>query len=291
MAVQIDGINVHIDSRNSSLVRKLGCQWVRIDVNWWQIEKSRGSYSWSAIDSIVNSYRSAGMMIYATLMGTPSWLGKDFRSPPDVASWRSFCIAFAKRYVGKVQVVSLWNEPNLGKTFWTGKKKQFFETIVKNGYQAIKAVNPNILVAASDFATLGSSHWTTWLNLMKKYRKYIDILSVHAYGSSASKILRCWNSGKFWFFGWLIPKWRPYKWYFNAVRKPIYLTEIGFPAKYGNSKEMKKQKEFTEKIMKNKKDLKNVHFIFFYCLIDADPKLEKPFGFYSSNGQPKTVSC
>lgn len=290
MPVQIDGMNVHIDSKNSNLVKPLGCRFVRIDVNWWEVERVRGSYNWSAVDSIVNAYKSVGMMIYATLMGTPPWLSNDFRTPPNTTAWRNFCAAFAKRYGGKVQVISLWNEPNLGKTFWKGKTKQFFEVVIKNGYEAIKAVNPNIVVAAADFATLGSSRWTTWLNWMKKYRKYIDILSVHAYGSSASKILRCWNHGKFWFLGWLIPKWRPYKWYFNAVKKPIYLTETGIEAAYGNSKEMKAQKEFTEKIMKGKKDLKNVHFIFFYCLMDTSSDLEGPFGFYSIGKQPKTVA-
>lgn len=290
MPVRIEGINVHNDSRNANLVKKLGCQWVRIDVSWCDVERSPGSYSWSHVDSVVNTYRSAGMLIYATLMSTPSWAGSKVTSPPDANAWIRFCTAFARRYSGKVHVVSLWNEPNLGKRFWTGKKKQFFEVIVKNGYQAIKAVNPNMLVAAPDFATSGSSHWTTWLNLMKKYRKYVDILSVHAYGKSASKIIRCWNSGKYWFFGWLIPKWRPYKWYFNAIKKPIYFTEVGIDAAFGNNKQMKKQKEFTEKIMKNKKKFKNVHYIFFYCLLDADEKDEKPYGFYSKRGLPKTVA-
>lgn len=290
MPVKIEGMNIHDDIRNSALVKKLGCSWVRMDVSWWTVETSKGSYRWSRIDSIVNAYRSAGMNIYATLMGTPECYSKDIRTPPPVEAWKNFCSAFAKRYSGKVSVVSLWNEPNLGKTFWTGSRKQFFEVIVKNGYQAIKQANAAMLVAAPDFATLGSSHWTTWLNEMKDYRKYVDILAVHAYGKSASKIVRCWNSGKFWMFGWIIPRWRPYKWYFNAVEKPIYFTEVGLPAKYGNSKEMERQKKFVEEIMKSKKKLNKVELVFFYCLFDADAKVEKPFGFYSSKKEPKLVS-
>lgn len=289
MAVKIDGINVHSDYRNASLVKRLGCQWVRVDINWWTIETSPGSYNWSLTDKIINHYHSNGLLIYATLMGTPACYGANINVPPGLEEWANFCSAFAKRYYGKVHVVSIWNEPNLGKTFWNGSKKQFFKTMM-HGYQAIKKVNPNILVASPDISTASGSDWVSWAKLCEQYNHYIDILSVHTYQKTAEKVVRCWNHGKYWFLGWLIPKYRPYKWYFNAVKKPIYLTEIGLPASYESDKEQTEQKNFVKKIMEKKKKLKNVMFIFFYCLVDADRSLEKPFGFYTSLGLPKKVS-
>lgn len=289
MPIQIDGINVHIDNSHANLAQRLGCSWVRIDIDWWLIEKSAGKFSWSQVDSIVNAYRSRGLKIYATLMGSPSWHKPDFNIPPNINIWKRFCIEFAKRYVGKVDIMSLWNEPNLGKRFWKGSKKEFFEIIVKGGYEAIKSVNPNIVVAAADFATTSSSNWASWLSMMKKYKNYIDVLAIHTYHDSADEVKRCWNYGKIPYIGWFLPKWQPYKWYINDIKKPVYLTETGYEAKYGNSKQMAKQKEYVEDLMKIKKDIK-VQLVFFYCLLDAAPNAEEPWGFYSIDGKPKLVS-
>lgn len=289
MPVQIDGINIHVDNSHVDLVKRLGCSWVRIDVDWWNTERKNGVYSWGLLDSIITKYKNAGFLIYATLMGTPAWHKLSITDPPDMEIWTRFCKAFAKRYLGKVSVISLWNEPNLGKRFWSGSKDEFFETIVRSGYTAIKSVNKDILVAAPDFATTSNSDWPSWLSKMKKYRNFIDILSIHTYHDTAEEVVRCWNYGKVPLIGWIVPKWRPYKWYIKDIGKPTYLTEIGLEANYGNADEMKRQKELVSDIMKEKREL-GVDFIFFYCLLDADPSMEEPFGFYSSNGKPKTVA-
>ena len=68
----------------------------------------------------------------------------------------------------------------------------------------------------------------------------------------------------------------------------MFLTEVGLEAKYGNSKQMKEQAKFVKGVQDNREDM-GVEKVFFYCLFDADEKLEKPFGFYSINGEPKTV--
>lgn len=289
MPVKIDGINVHTDYKHISQVQHLGCSWVRIDINWWQIELAKNNYVWSPIDSLVNTYASKGIKIYATLMGTPKWHKPNFTNPPDPYIWQNFCTAFAKRYNGKIAVISLWNEPNLGKRFWTGSTKDFFEIIIKHGYEAVKTVNPNVSVACGDFATTSSSDWPEWLSMAKKYKKYFDIIGIHTYHDTVSEVKRCWNLGKVPIIGWFLPKWQPYSWYLSGIHKPVYLTETGLVAAYGNNKEMAKQKKFAEEIMKDKKDI-DVENIFFYCLTDANPAAEQPYGFYDSSFRPKLVA-
>lgn len=285
--MKIDGINVHIDNSNTLKVSQLGCEWVRIDINWWEIEKSNNSFNWGQIDSIVNHY-SSKFKIYATLMGTPKWHKGSFNEPPDPTIWARFCANCAKRYQGKIAVYSLWNEPNLGKTFWKGSIKQFFQTIVAPGAQAIKTVNPNLQVAAADFATTSSSKWPSWLDEFKHHLKNVDIVSIHTYKDTAGEVKRSFTIGQFPIIGWIIPKYRPYNHYLKRLKRPVFLTEVGLEAKYGNTRQMKEQAKFVKEVQDNKKDM-DVEKIFFYCLFDADKNLEKPFGFYSIKGEPKTV--
>lgn len=288
MSVKIDGLNIHIDSNHIPQAKMTGCEWVRIDINWWNIEKKNNVFEWGSVDRLVDSLHANHLKIYATLMGAPSWHRREFNEVPDPAIWARFCSVFARRYQNKIDVYSLWNEPNLGTRFWKGGVKQFFQTIVAPGYQAIKSVNPTLLVAAPDLATTGKSKWTEWLSEMKHHVDYFDIVSIHSYHDSASTIKRCFTVGKVPILNIIVPKWRSYNSYLRKLGKPVFLTEVGLPAKWGNSSQEKAQKKFTEKIMGYKKDM-GVKEIFFYTLVDAEAALEEPFGFYSINWNPKLV--
>lgn len=288
MAVKIDGLNIHIDGNHLPQAKMTGCGWVRIDINWWDIELRDNSFSWGHVDNLVNTLHNNHVKIYATLMGTPKWHKPAFNNPPDAVVWMRFCALVAMRYGTKIDVYSLWNEPNLGDTFWTGGMQEFFQVIVAPGYQAIKTVNPNLVVAAPDLATTGRSNWPEWLHEMKHHKNYFDIVSIHSYHDSASTVKRCFTVGKVPILNIFVPKWRAYNSYLKDLKKPVFLTEVGLPAKYGNSRQEKAQKKFVEDIMKYKKDMK-VEQIFFYTLVDANAALEKPFGFYSINWNAKEV--
>ncbi len=288
MSVKIDGLNIHVDGNHLPQAKMTGCEWVRIDINWWDIETKENTFNWSSIDHLVNTIYSNHVKIYATLMGTPKWHKPAFNNPPDPTVWARFCSTTARRYGNKIDVYSLWNEPNLGKTFWTGGMKEFFQTIVAPGYTAIKSVNPALKVAAPDLATTGKSKWPGWLSEMRHHRDYFDIVSIHSYHDSASTVKRCFTVGKVPILNIFVPKWRAYNSYLKDLKRPVFLTEVGIPAKYGNSRQEKAQKKFTEQVMKYKKDM-DVEQIFFYTLVDANSALEEPFGFYSINWNGKEV--
>lgn len=285
----IDGINTHINYNDINLVKKLGCKWVRVDFEWWNIETKDDHYSWSRVDSLINAYSSAGFTIYATLMGSPAWHRPSFKNPPDPAIWARFCRNVAKRYQHKIAVYSLWNEPNLSpKSFWSGGVKEFFDVIIVNGYNAIKGVNPSLQVAGADFATNHASDWTEWLSMMRKYSKYVDIVSIHSYKHTGEEVVRAFTKGKFPVLNWFIPTWRPYNQYLKKIGKPVILTEVGLEASYSSPKEMAKQSEFVKCVQSNVHKM-GVQAAIFYCLLDDNSGVEGPFGFYTSDKKPKTV--
>ena len=284
----VDGINVHLDTTHAGLVKSLGCRWARIDIYWWTVETSPGKYSWSQTDRQVETYTSAGLQVYATLMGTPAWHRASITDVPDPAVWARFCAAAAKRYGRRISVYSMWNEPNLGKTFWKGTPKQFCQTILAPGGDAVKSVNPGLMVAAPDLATTGKSDWPEWLSELKHHVSHFDITAIHSYHDEASTVRRCFVSGKVPILSWLVPKWRSYNQYLKKVGKPVFLTETGLEAKYGSQKEMDRQAKFTRELQSMKGEM-GVQEIFFYTLADAPAGLEAPFGFYTSDWLPKTV--
>ena len=51
------GLNVH-DSNAVGLdaTKDSGTTWVRIDVNWYDVEKSQGQLDWTVIDSVVDGW-------------------------------------------------------------------------------------------------------------------------------------------------------------------------------------------------------------------------------------------
>lgn len=287
--MKIDGINAHVDPNDSPLVQRLGCEWVRIDVNWWTIETSNNNFNWGPLDQLVNSYYSKNIKIYASLMGSPSWHRPSFNNPPDVGLWTRFCTKVAQRYRHKIFVYSLWNEPNLGDRFWTGGMKEFFQTIVVPGAQAIKNVDLSLMVAMADFATLSSSKWPEWLREAKHHLSNIDIVSIHTYKDTGWEVKCAFKYGKVPIINIFVPKWRPYNYYLNKMNRTVFLTEVGLPAHYGNTAEMDKQRDLVESVQKDKHDI-NVDAVFFYCLKDADPTLEEPYGLYNSDGLPKMAA-
>lgn len=282
------GINAHLPSKSDiDKVVNIGCEWIRIDFDWRTLEPKRGSFNWSPYDNAVNYAKSKGLKIYVTLAYVPKWLNEDHRVCPDVFNWVYFCTKIASRYNTKIDVYSLWNEPNL-KDYSKISLKDYIEIILKSGHNAIKSVNPNLQIAAGDISTLGSSDWYDWFHELKKHADLFDIFSWHVYAGSISNTISRYNSGKFAPFGWLIDKWKPFKWEIEDIRKKgkkIFITETGLKAKPSKYSELKAQRNFVRELEKLRKETKT-DAIFIYDLKDYRQFSEK-WGIFDEYEKPK----
>lgn len=287
--MNIDGINAHIPNQTwIKRAKTLGISWIRIDVNWCDIERKQGSYSFSAIDTAVNTSKSMGLKVYASIAYTPEWISSDRRSTPPQEQWVKFVSTVARRYGSKIDIYGLWNEPNL-KAYYKGTMKEYRNIILTPGYNAIKTVNPNLQVAGGEIATVSGSDWPSWCDMLYKEVAHLDILAIHTYQDDADAVENRFNMGKAWIFGWLIPFYRPYNMYLDKFRKKgkkIFLTEVGWEASKDSQKQQKKRKDNIEKLMKNKKKIK-VDEIFIYDLHDEPAFLDHPWGLFNPDGSPK----
>ena len=282
------GVNAHVPTKSDiDKIVSCGFDWIRIDFSWYIIEPKRGEFKWNLFDTAISYAKSKGLKIYGTISYVPSWVNSDHKACPDVFNWVYICTKIAQRYFGKVDIFGLWNEPNL-KEFYTGTKEDYVKIILESGHNAIKSVNPSIPVAAGDLATTGESNWYDWFKLLKKHPDLYDCFMWHTYQKNADEIISRYSFGKFPIIGWIIDKWKPFKWELEDIRKKgkrIFLTETGLKARIVKNDELKAQRDFVKKLNKVRKETK-VEAVFLYELKDNSLFKDK-WGIYDDNGAPK----
>ena len=113
--------------REYAALADLGARWVRVEVNWAEVEPERGAYhAWSLqqIDSAIRRNRAAGRQVVVMIGKAPQWASgsADHGTPPrDVADYARFAAFLARRYAGQgVAGYEIWNEQNIGR-FWGGR--------------------------------------------------------------------------------------------------------------------------------------------------------------------------
>ena len=113
--------------REYGALADLGARWVRVEVNWAEVEPERGAHhAWSLqqIDSAIRRNRAAGRRVVVMIGKAPEWASgsADHGTPPrDVADYARFAAFLARRYAGHgVAGYEIWNEQNIGR-FWGGR--------------------------------------------------------------------------------------------------------------------------------------------------------------------------
>ena len=235
-----DGINVagffgsaSQNARVESLIDRLHPSWIRVVVNWNQIEPAPGVYSEGQLQDYQALFAALprGTKVDAVLVGTPTWDGGTSTDAPpaDDRAFGAFANYLANAFGQSVNAYEIWNEED-GSAGWTGTPAQYV-SLLAAAYPAIKSANPNATVilgglAANDYP---------YLQLLYKAgaAPYFDAVGVHTddacsltspYGfayNPGSNVINRWS-----FLG------------FSTVHsvmaangdaaKPIYMTEFGW---------------------------------------------------------------
>jgi len=283
------GINSHIpDTQTLDMIAGAGIDWIRIDMNWFQLEPSRDNYNWGFMDSMVNNARARGLEIFATLAYTPGWASGtgDIADPPlDIADWYDFVYDAVHRYRGSIQYWGMWNEPNL-EDFFTGNGWQYREWILKPGSQAAKDADPGCFVLGPELAHLSSSDWPNWMDEAMKAggADYIDIISHHCYkGDSGDDIFHYLDRDAF-FWPWDPPPLMKVLDDLGVADRPVWLTEVGWPTDEISEGD---QALYYHQLLWGVLERDYIHKVFPYEIRD-DPNPEVPdWGIIRSDYTPK----
>ncbi|MCO6449949.1 MAG: hypothetical protein J5I90_04080 [Caldilineales bacterium] len=140
---------------NPAAASEAGAGFTRI-VLYWDVIQPTGPDDWmpaNVPDPLIQAEVDAGREVTAILISTPAWAsasGGDARSMPDMNHWRAFVGRMAAQYRGRIDHWIIWNEPDVflpghpGHN-WNGSVEDYY-LLLKNAYQAIKEVDPEIQV-------------------------------------------------------------------------------------------------------------------------------------------------
>lgn len=147
-------------SHQLDLMESAHVYWVRQFFRWDQIAPTPDVLDWSAYDRIVHAVAERpDLNLVAVLFGTPTW-ARDPRSPADpttppaaIEAFSGFARLFAEHYRNSMDVVQIWDEPNL-ESAWGGLPPQPVDylAMLSSAYAAVHGINPNTTVIAAALA-------------------------------------------------------------------------------------------------------------------------------------------
>ncbi|MBW3624743.1 MAG: hypothetical protein KY468_15165, partial [Armatimonadetes bacterium] len=154
--------------------------WARVMVDWNKVEAEPGKLDWAFYDAAVEKLTQDGLHILFTVYGPPKGSLAPNSELPDPAKFGAFVKAAAERYKGRVSAYEMLNEENTG--IWprvSDRRASVYVPILKAGYQAVKAVDPNAKVIMAGL-------WQFPIYYLEDmYRAgakgYFDAINVHYY--------------------------------------------------------------------------------------------------------------
>lgn len=165
------------------MIRDAGFGWIRQEFPWEDIEvDGRGQFtdtrvdydgddspdtisSWDKYDVIVDLAQEHDLDMIVRLSNPPAWsradnpetLGGALAPPDDYQDFVNYAVAVAERYQGRINYYQVWNEPNIypewGDNF---ANPADYTRLLCMTYDALKAVDPNIVVISGTIAPTDS---------------------------------------------------------------------------------------------------------------------------------------
>ena len=280
------GINVHL-APNSTLakVKAAGITWIRIDINWNQIESTKGNFNFSEVDRVADYAAANGLSIYATIAYTPTWAnGNEGINYPatNINDWKDFVNNISNRYKYKIKYWGIWNEPNI-RDFFAPGKDIFVQQVLLPAAQTIRAADPTAFIVGPELShkTEAGTEWYFWLKyILANAGEYFDIISHHMYEDLGVYLMYelLENSDKF------IPAVKQIIQESGQGNKPFWITETGWNTskfsepmqslRYLDMLQTRARKDYPQKV-------------FFYEIIDDSTPNVLPWGILRSNGETK----
>jgi hypothetical protein len=202
------GMNVFVWANPSTTDRDLqklqgaGFTWQKSLFKWRDIEPVRGQFNFSESDRVIRASAAAGVKVIARLDFQPLWASPVHNGPPaNYDDFGRFVSALVSRYrsdspIGTLNAIEIWNEPNLSRE-WGGApideaQAGDYVRLLKTGYEAAKAADPNVVVITGGLSPTGWSDNTArpddqYLQWMYDHgaKPYFDVLGAHGPGFKA----------------------------------------------------------------------------------------------------------
>ena len=182
------GMSIHYPEHAPDRLTSLGVRSMRIDATWSEIEKAPGQYripQW--LDAAVDSAVGAGIQPILILAYGNRLYGGD---KPCTSAARSAFARYARFVVsyfnGRVRHFDLWNEWNTTTGRTAAGSPADYVALAQAVYPAIKAANPNALLATGGITSRGFADGWYEAFISHHGLRYFDALSIHPYTYQSS---------------------------------------------------------------------------------------------------------
>jgi hypothetical protein len=183
---------------------------------WDRIEIAQGEWDFESYDRYVDFNKANGRKIVAVLAYDAHWLYKtqkkrDYVSPKNLPHYISYVEQTVKRYKGKVDAWSIWNEPD--DLHWFGPRKHYFE-MVKQAVQKIREIDPRTPILIGAFG--GTP--TGFLEDMYKWgaMENVSAVAFHPYGINPRHTVMLYDK-----MAAILKK--------HGFSGELWVTEVGYP--------------------------------------------------------------
>lgn len=207
------GFSTHVvwmeDAEQLSYLRKLregGVVWIREDLPWGALERSRGVWNWTIGDQLMRNVSRVGVNVVGVLGYSAPWAssGSSIKHPPrHNAEYANYARTVVERYAAggtfwrlhpelvprPLQAVELWNEPWHHRFWRPNPDPAAYARLVRTTASAIKASRPEVRVLANaDIFQMrnDTSASVDWARLVLDadpavFRELVDGYAVHLY--------------------------------------------------------------------------------------------------------------
>ena len=185
--VVTDGVGVSIHfygggSGDLNMIKAAGCNVVRMDCTWDQIETTAGQYNFGLPDQLYYDAEPRGIRPMFILDYGNSLYGTDYTSTAWQQGFANFAAAAAAHYKGSNVIWEIWNEPNSGSMDATT-----YTNLVKLAAPAMRAADPNTTIIGPALGGVGTNPQTYLKTCVQQgLLNYVDAVSVHPYNSGAA---------------------------------------------------------------------------------------------------------
>lgn len=154
----------------SETVVALGMHWVKLVINWRDLEPTKGQVEFAVLDAAVEALKADNFNLLFTVTAAPTWArsSADEDGPPDnFADYGVFIGLLAQHYAGRVQAYEIWNEPNLRRE-WNSTVHSIgassYVELLRVGYTAVKAADSQAVVVSAGLAPTGYNDGVNAIN-------------------------------------------------------------------------------------------------------------------------------
>jgi hypothetical protein len=242
--------SVEDTNRELDAVTKTNASWLRVLIDWSNIERSKGQFDWGYLDNVVNAAGARNLKVLGVIAYTPAWARSggpmtSWTAPPtDPADFAGFAGTVVQRYGDRISNWEIWNEPNLPLFFgiFTDRKVERYTELLKAAYPAIKAVQPGSSVVAAGLSRWGSPSPPVFLEQMYGAGAggFFDAAAAHPYvfpGGLTSDSREGWSD---------VGRMRDVMVANGDGGKKIWMTEIGAPTSNGGVSQEEQAKQITD---------------------------------------------